>query len=513
MMRRAAVATEPESDVTLLLEGTYPYVRGGVSSWVHQIIRGLPDVRFSLAFVGGQRKDYGDIRYELPDNVVRLDTFYLEDALRGLSNRLRVRRMGGKQLRSVKELHGCLRDREARGDGSLPPIVREMLGTIERPRGLQFEDFMYGSGAFEFIRERHMAGNADASFVDYFWTLRLLHGPIFQLARIADQLPPTRLFHAISTGFAGLLGAMLKERRGTPLVLTEHGIYTKERRIDLNKAEWIEALRDLRGNTGTDPSQCVRDLWVRYFENMGRMTYAAADPIISLYEGNRRYQLADGADETRTRVIVNGIDVERFAPALLARPEEPPQVIGLIGRVVPIKDIKTFIRAMHQAIEKRPGLEGWIIGGEDEDPGYAAECHSMVESLGLQEKVRFLGHQDVSEMLPKLGAVMLTSISEAQPLSVLEAFAAGVPCITTDVGACREQIEGRSEEDKALGIAGRVVPFADDKALAEASLWLLGDVENYRNCQRAALQRVNRYYTQKDMIAAYDGVYRSVMEG
>lgn len=511
-MKHTAIAAESSSDVTLLLEGTYPYVRGGVSSWVHQIIRGLPELRFALVFIGGQRKDYGEMRYELPDNVVRLDAFYLEDALRGVAQRRRVLNTKAHHLQHIQQLHQSLRSAEEAPDARLPPVIASMLGSIERPGGLSFEDFLFGAGAFEFIRDRHMAEHDDASFVDYFWTLRLLHGPIFQLARIADQLPPTRLFHAVSTGYAGLLGALLKERRGTPLVLTEHGIYTKERRIDLNKAEWIEALRDLRGNTGSDPSQCVRELWTRYFENMGRMTYAAADPIISLYEGNRRYQMADGALAQRTQVIVNGIDVERFESVLRARPAEPPQVVGLIGRVVPIKDIKTFIRAMQQAIAKRPVLEGWIIGGEDEDPGYAAECHAMVDSLGLGQRVRFLGHQDVGEMLPKLGAVMLTSISEAQPLSVLEAFAAGVPCITTDVGACREQIEGRSAEDRALGVAGRVVPFADAKALAEASLWLLGDVEVYRNCQRAALSRVRLYYSQADMIAAYDSVYRTVME-
>jgi hypothetical protein len=68
------------ADIALLLEGTYPFVRGGVSSWVHQIITGLPQVKFSLIFVGGRREDYGDIRYELPKNVVHLEKHYLEDA-------------------------------------------------------------------------------------------------------------------------------------------------------------------------------------------------------------------------------------------------------------------------------------------------------------------------------------------------------------------------------------------------------------------------------------------------
>ena len=69
-----------QADVLILLEGTYPYVRGGVSSWVHQMIRGLPEYKFELLFIGGSRKHYGELQYELPDNVTDLNIHYLEDA-------------------------------------------------------------------------------------------------------------------------------------------------------------------------------------------------------------------------------------------------------------------------------------------------------------------------------------------------------------------------------------------------------------------------------------------------
>ena len=71
------------ADVCLLLEGTYPFVRGGVSSWVHQIISGLPELTFSLVFVGSRRVDYAEQKYQLPANVCHLETHYLEDAYAG----------------------------------------------------------------------------------------------------------------------------------------------------------------------------------------------------------------------------------------------------------------------------------------------------------------------------------------------------------------------------------------------------------------------------------------------
>lgn len=65
------------ADIGLLLEGTFPYVSGGVSSWVNQIIRAFPQYTFAIAFIGSRKEDYGDPKYALPDNVVHLETHYL----------------------------------------------------------------------------------------------------------------------------------------------------------------------------------------------------------------------------------------------------------------------------------------------------------------------------------------------------------------------------------------------------------------------------------------------------
>jgi hypothetical protein len=81
------------ADIALLLEGTFPYVSGGVSSWVNQIIRAFPEYRFALVFLGSRRSDYGDMRYRLPDNVVHLETHYLHEQWGGA--REDVRGMAG----------------------------------------------------------------------------------------------------------------------------------------------------------------------------------------------------------------------------------------------------------------------------------------------------------------------------------------------------------------------------------------------------------------------------------
>jgi glycosyltransferase involved in cell wall biosynthesis len=183
-------------------------------------------------------------------------------------------------------------------------------------------------------------------------------------------------------------------------------------------------------------------------------------------------------------------------------------VIGFIGRVVPIKDVKTFIQAMKAIVAERPEVEGWIVGPDSEDASYAAECRQLVASLGLSRSIKFLGFQRPEEILPRLGLLVLTSISEALPLVVLEAFASGLPALTTDVGACRELVEGRTAADRMLGAAGAVVPIANPQATARAALALLRDPARWRAAQEAAIRRVEAHYTQEQMIDAYRQVYR-----
>jgi len=222
-------------------------------------------------------------------------------------------------------------------------------------------------------------------------------------------------------------------------------------------------------------------------------------------------QVADGAPADRTQNVANGINLPRLA-ALREKREygpnnEPPKTLCLIGRVVPIKDIKTFVRAMKTVCEQVPEAEAWIAGPEDEDPAYAQECRSIAISLGLEDRVKFLGFQKIDELLPKVGLGVLSSISEALPLVLLEGFAAGVPAVATDVGSCKQLIYGLEEDDVALGASGAVVGIADPEALGQAVADLLKDPEKYHAASQAGIARVEKYYTQDMMFGRYRAIY------
>ena len=505
-VHRPSLPPGDAADVALILEGTYLYVGGGVSSWVHQLIRGLPEVTFSIVFI---RCLPGSLRrYEVHTSA---ECRPPGGALSSFASKRRAPGVTGWQSGVLFVFH-TLHDAFRQGamddiDEALNTVIHHMLSHPSRCEA----DFLYSELSWSEITRRYEQAAPERSFLEFFWTIRSMHAPLFMLARAAAGVPPARAYHVISTGFGGFLAMLLRRQRRRPLLLTEHGIYTKERRIELLQANWIgddnSAVLDADGlGVGF-----IRQLWIRFFERLGVMTYDAADPIIALYEGNRARQIADRASRDRTVVVPNGINIERLQPLRLRRPSTPPSVMALIGRVVPIKDIKTFVRASRIVCNELPGAEAWIVGPEDEDPSYAQECHELVVSLGLEGRVKFLGFQRIDDIFPAIGVNVLTSMSEAQPLVVLEGFASGVPCVATDVGCCRELIEGISEDDRALGVAGDIVGIANSESTARSALALLGDASRWTAAQRAGIARVERYYAEPKMLDTYRTLYRAAM--
>jgi glycosyltransferase involved in cell wall biosynthesis len=496
---------KPVADIGLILEGTYPYVAGGVSSWVHQIIRGFPEYRFAVLFIGSAREDYAQMRYPLPENVVHLEQHYIH----GNTDKPAVRAHAGDPAtyRMVAKLHEYFREPQKHSDA----VVGESLEALSPGGGLTLESFLHSRASWDYTTEQYRQFSRDPSFIDYFWTVRTMHRPLWVLARAAESFPPVRMYHVVSTGYAGFLAAMLRGKTGRPLLLSEHGIYTKERKIDLFHSEWI---RDNRDPFARDPVEIgyLRSLWIRFFESLGRMCYGAADDIVALYETNRQRQIADGAPAERTRTVPNGVDLSRLAALRAKRaPHEPPPVLCLLGRVVPIKDVKTFIRAIHVIAKRMPQIEGWIAGPAEEDPAYEQECRMLAESIGVADRVKFLGFQKIDDVLPKTGLLVLSSISEGLPLVLLEGFAAGVPAVATDVGSCRQLIQGLEGEDAALGAAGRIVGIADPEALADAALELLRNPGAWRAAQAAGIARVERYYSQERLFDEYRQLYAKAL--
>jgi glycosyltransferase involved in cell wall biosynthesis len=181
--------------------------------------------------------------------------------------------------------------------------------------------------------------------------------------------------------------------------------------------------------------------------------------------------------------------------------------VGFVGRVVPIKDLVTFIQACHLAM-RSVELEVHIFGPDDEDRPYARRCRRLVAMLGLEHVIRFEASRPAELIYPEIDVLVLTSFSEGQPLVALEAGAAGLPVIASDVGACRELLEGRGEADQRIGASGIVTRIAAPGETAAAIVRLAREPELRRRMGAAGRKRVVAFYRESTTIEMYRALYR-----
>ena len=138
---------------------------------------------------------------------------------------------------------------------------------------------------------------------------------------------------SISTGYGGLLACLGGSINHAPVLLTEHGIYTREREEEIISAEWV--------------LPAFRPRWIRFFYMLSEQIYQRAWRITSLFGRARLIQIGMGAPADACQVIPNGIQYERFCDIPL-KPDDGWVDIGAVVRMAPIKDVKTLIHAFHE---------------------------------------------------------------------------------------------------------------------------------------------------------------------
>jgi glycosyltransferase involved in cell wall biosynthesis len=491
----------PEADVCLILEGTYPFVTGGVSSWVHEIIVGMPDVTFSLLHISASRGLAQEARYKLPPNVVNFVECFVHDPVvhddtcpRWTPGRAR------KMWKTLDKFHKVPMDHKGE---HFAAMMRDYA--VPKTRVQNTKDLLLSKRSWKYLVSNYLQRNASGSFIDFFWTWRAVHMPIFQI--VNAETPPAKIYHLVSTGYAGLAGVVAKVRTGRPLLLTEHGIYVKERKIEINRADWIYSEPEKVVTVKTKPS-VLKEIWIDNFLVLGQLCYDYCDEIFTLYGGNADLQLEFGAPEDKLEVIPNGVKMNIFGPLRdVPRPGDGIRRIGFVGRVVPIKDVKCFIKGCKICSDLVPNCEFLILGPTDEDKQYFKECQALVEMLGMQDKIKFYGRVNVREYYPKLDIFVLTSISEGQPLTILEAACSGVPTVSTNVGSCSELLLGRTEEDKAIGPSGIITNIGQPRETGEALARLLKDEDLRQQMIKNGFERIERYYRQDGVIKRYHDVY------
>ncbi len=460
--------------VCIVAEGCYPYVVGGVSAWVHNMIRAFPEHEFIILAIVANRSMRGKFAYELPNNVAEVHELYLEDADWG-KKKHRSRKMNKDQFRALQSL---LLNQDIEWE--------YLFNWFQRP-DVSLGDFLMGEDFLNAVTYDYKLHYSQIVFSDFLWMMRSIYLPLFFTLKM--KVPKADLYHCVSTGYAGVLGSMAKYIHGGRLLISEHGIYTREREEELIKSKWAQGI--------------YKNIWIEQFRKMSRLAYGSANIVTSLYEEARELQMELGCPAEKTRLTPNGVSLERLQDLPSEKEEEDRIYIGAVIRISPVKDVKTMIQAFHFAKAKEPALKLWIMGPWDEDEAYAEECFQLADGIGEPDIV-FTGKIDVRDYLGKMDMTILTSISEGQPLAVLESFAARKPVIATDVGNCRGLIAGEKDD---FGPAGVITHVMNVEEIAYAILRLARDEKLRRQMGENGYQRVKEGYRLDQMYHIYGDIY------
>lgn len=471
--------------VALITEGTYPLHTGGVSVWCDQLVSGLPHIDFHVLALSGLS---AQVRCELPSNVRHVRIVPLWENVPS-------RRLSPAQRSEFQELYAglitAMLSDDARASESFRLALRDM--TLFGLR-VNLDHALAEPGNVSVLLD---AWRAHANVMpDQPRTSSLVLRPsvtdaldaqmwLSHLLRpLGHPVPGCDLSHAVSNGLSVLPAIAAKNAYGTPFILTEHGMYLRERYL-------------------TPPSQYLasgpRALLLRFYRLLTCAAYAEADLISPASNFNTRWQLHFGADPRKLRPVYNGIDPSLFAGGD-TEPSDP--TVAWVGRIDPIKDLDTLIRSHALIQHHMPTAQLRMFGPVPQgNETYEQACRQLIHDLGLDAAAHFEGRvPSVAQAYQSGHVVALSSISEGFPYSVIEAMAAGRPMVATDVGGVRE----------AVGDTGFVVPPRDPHAFAQACQELLRDDALRHSMSRRARDRVLTLFTLQHCIEAYQGMYQDL---
>jgi glycosyltransferase involved in cell wall biosynthesis len=242
-----------------------------------------------------------------------------------------------------------------------------------------------------------------------------------------------------------------------------------------------------------------RALWhaERWLAQLTRVVICDGDSV--------RRQLIEqqGLPARKVITIHNGIDLARFGrPADRAATRRAAgitgdgPIIGTVARLEAVKDQALLIRAFAKVLPAQPTARLCIVGGGS----LRSALQAQVMAAGLGDAVVFLGHRDdVADLLPLFDLFALSSISEGLPLTLIEAMAAGLPCVATDVGAVADAV--------AAGHSGLLVPARDEVGFSAALLQLLLDRDRARRMGENGQHRARAHFDLRMMVKRYEDLW------
>ena len=261
--------------ICLVAEGCYPYVVGGVSGWIHSMIKAFPQIEFVVLAIISNRTQSGKFVYELPDNLTEVYEVYLDDYDWGKKRKYGKRtRLSNKQVDALRSV--ILNQR----------VDWDTLFDMFQDESLSVDDLLMGADFLKVVKESYNLKYPQMVFSDFLWTVRSIYLPLFLILK--SKLPKADIYHCVATGYAGVLGSMAKYFYDCGLIVSEHGIYTREREEELLKASWVAGV--------------YKNIWIEQFRKMSKLAYDRADIVTSLFAHAQSLQIGLGCPEKKMMI-------------------------------------------------------------------------------------------------------------------------------------------------------------------------------------------------------------------
>ena len=446
-------------NVLLITEGTYPYYGGGVSTWCDDLVQNISSCNFSVVCITDTYKPNPNLTF--PKNVQNIYQFPLWDAEEPIEyigseatyeavvrrkNRTnsivietlflphfeKFMRMQFADEYSIEELNRCLKK------------MWEYFSRFDYKSTLKHE--LIWNSLKNIISESFDEQILDnTSLEDITAAGRLLYR---FLQPITVDLPKTDISHLTIAGFAGLIAINQKFKYKTPIFLTEHGVFMRERLLAIGSSNY---------------SIFLKLFLTKISEAISRLVYHNADQISTVTHFNKSWETKYGADLNKIKVLYNGVDTQKFKPSK-AKQSKKFKVVAA-ARIFELKDILTMIKVCHQVKRTFSQIEFIVYGNKDAVPEYTKACETLIRDLQLESNFKLAGfHSEPHKIYLEGDLSILTSISEGFPYTVIESMSCGIPVVATDVGGVIEAI------DESTGI---ICKPKDVEALAKAVVKLL----------------------------------------
>ncbi|MEN9336031.1 MAG: hypothetical protein RLZZ500_1018 [Bacteroidota bacterium] len=491
---------QTKNEVMLIMEGTYPFNGGGVSTWAHSLCQQVSNADFTLYSINANFEEKS--KYVLSSNVKNV----LQVPMWSPLEPQELVGYGKKYHKFVtrKEKDDCDAIRDI-----FIPLFKELLNHIyaerQEPKAIDvtiyqmwkfFQKHDYKKTMkswavwrcfYDTVTEvSQRDGHYEVSLYDLTVGMRWMYR--FMLP-ISIPVPKVDVAHLTLSGFPVLPALVLKYKYGTPLILTEHGVFIRERLLAINTSEY---------------SFFLKNLLIRFSECITKLVYHKADKIISVNSFNISWELKYGADAKKIEVIYNGIDEKLFVPKEKpAHLKDVPTVVAA-ARVFDLKDIKTMIRSCAVVKNQIPNVQYLVYGDDQAVPEYTQECLQLIQELGVGQNFKFAGyHENPQELFCEGDVSILTSISEGFPYTVIESMSCGVPVVATAVGGVAEALDEQ---------CGFLCKPKDYEAIGNRIIELLQNETLRKQMGENARRKVVRNFTIDKFIKEYENAYNEVIE-